>query len=358
MKLLKPKAIQRRIKAKFAPVNVSPLTLNEVLSQYNLGNLKKVSVPGAGQRSKTFIIKTKRGSFALKAYTSALDEPAILFEHSIIQFLQSADYPTPGLVENRFGQTLTSVADRHYVCYEFVEGRRYSDYFLSRKTSEQVLAQSGQALARYHRLITGFEPMGCKTDGFRPGTRERWDGKDWYLNELALAYPYLFSETGVSKIPLITDQWSALESKFVALYDKLEGDNPASLPVLPIHGDFGPYNLFFKDDKLTAVLDFECAHLDWRLADVLAAIVRFARRRRNGLDQEKATMFLKSYQAIWPLEAVEVEAVVPVFTLACYRNMIRDLRRYRLTGLEHWLKAATALLAQIELADALLFNLR
>lgn len=346
MKLLKPQAIQRKIKAKLAPVSLPLARITEVWSHYNLGNLEEVRTPGAGRRSETVLIKSSQGKFALKAYTPHLKEDGILFEHSVVQFLQSVDYPTPRLIENRLGQTITLSDERCYACYEFVKGQRYSDYFLSHKTSDHVLIQSARALAKYHLHIRDFEPNGYKAEGFQPGTCQRTRGKDWYLNELALVYTVLFYNKWTRDSAII-DQWLTIQSEFIDLHDKLEGVHPPPLPTLAIHGDFGPHNLLFHRDTLTAVLDFECAHLDWRLTDVLSSLVRFCRRRQGDLNQAMAATFLDAYQAVWPLEPAEVEAAESVFKLARYHNVIKSLSKYRLTGNENLLQAAEATLAQI-----------
>lgn len=348
MKLLKPGALLKRIKIKLAPVSLPITGINEVWGHYDLGSLEKVRVPNVGKRSRTVLIKSRERDFALKAYTPYLGEAEILFEHSIAQFLCLMNYPTPGLIENRLGQTITLVGNQYYACYEFVEGQVYSNYFLSYGTSKQVLTQAARTLARYHRLIAGFVPKGCKAEGFQSGTYRRKHGKDWYLDELAKAYTFLFyNEQLKKKTPTVMDQWPAIRDEFRALHDKLEGDQPPPLPILAIHGDFGLHNLLFHQDRLTAVLDFECTHLDWRLTDVLSSIVRFSRTRQGGLNQSIATTFLDAYQAIWPLEPAEVEAAVPVFRLARYHNAIKSLAKGHITGKKSFLEAAESSFSQI-----------
>ncbi|MCK6629308.1 MAG: phosphotransferase [Anaerolineae bacterium] len=354
MKLLKPQIIRKKIKAKLSPANLPLDRINEVWGYYDLGVLEQVRSPDAGKRSDTVLIKSSKGNFALKAYTPHLGQDGILFEHSVIQFLQTVNYPTPGLIENRLGQTVTHMADRSYACYKFAKGERYTDYFLSPKTSELMLRQSARALAEYHLLIKDFLPDGHKAEGFQPGTCQRERGKDWYLNELALVYTVLFynnleeaSRLMGKKVSAIMDQWLTIQSEFIDLHDRLEGVDPPPLPILAIHGDFGPYNLLFHRNKLSAVLDFECTHLDWRLTDVLSALVRFCRRRQGDLNQAMAATFLANYQSIWPLEPAEIEAAQSVFKLARYHNVIKALSKYRLTGQEDSLQAAEASLAQI-----------
>jgi Ser/Thr protein kinase RdoA (MazF antagonist) len=91
------------------------------------------------------------------------------------------------------------------------------------------------------------------------------------------------------------------------------------VPVAPrpiiIHGDVAPWNLRYRGGELTALLDFDLAHLDLRVADFVLSW----RGRHDGV--------LRGYAEVSPLEPVEEELVVPVYwawLLACAACGIRD----------------------------------
>ena len=74
----------------------------------------------------------------------------------------------------------------------------------------------------------------------------------------------------------------------------------APAPVV-IHGDLTPWNVRYARGALSAVLDFDAAHLDLRVAD-------FALSWRGQHDD-----VLRGYEEVSPLEPVERELLVPIY---------------------------------------------
>ena len=77
------------------------------------------------------------------------------------------------------------------------------------------------------------------------------------------------------------------------------------LPYAPapvaIHGDLTPWNIRYARGAFSAVLDFDAAHLDLRVAD-------FALSWRGQHDD-----VLRGYEEVSPLEQVERELLVPIY---------------------------------------------
>jgi aminoglycoside phosphotransferase (APT) family kinase protein len=92
-------------------------------------------------------------------------------------------------------------------------------------------------------------------------------------------------------LKLLSDQTGKIEDSLTNL-DQILLD--ADLPKKTIHSDYGPYNLLFRRDKLVAFLDFEIAHLDWRITDLVYAPPRFA-KNRVGLNFYEIHCFIVSY---------------------------------------------------------------
>jgi Ser/Thr protein kinase RdoA (MazF antagonist) len=74
----------------------------------------------------------------------------------------------------------------------------------------------------------------------------------------------------------------------------------APAPVV-IHGDLTPWNTRYARGTLSAVLDFDAAHLDLRVAD-------FALSWRGHHDA-----VVRGYQEVSPLEPVEQGLLVPIY---------------------------------------------
>jgi homoserine kinase type II len=70
--------------------------------------------------------------------------------------------------------------------------------------------------------------------------------------------------------------------------------------VITVHGDYHPGNLKFQLDKISAVLDFDWSHTDYRVFDIALAIVYFCtswEAKNNGqIMLDKMNLFLNAYQ--------------------------------------------------------------
>src|SRR5262249_36614462 len=140
----------------------------------------------------------------------------------------------------------------------------------------QFIRSSGKALGALHNALRDFTPAGQHPNGFKSREGERWRDLDWFIDKLTWCQqqiPRLRSDgAGVLR------RLCAEEANWVAatLHDLNDRINAAAPPRQIIHSDYGPYNLFFKPGAPTVILDFELAHLDWRLADLAMALPAFA----------------------------------------------------------------------------------
>ena len=68
-----------------------------------------------------------------------------------------------------------------------------------------------------------------------------------------------------------------------------------------LHSDFAPWNLLYKGDSLTGILDFDATHLNYRVAD-------FALSWRGNQDE-----VIEGYEEVHRLSDLDWELLVPVF---------------------------------------------
>ncbi|MHC4159526.1 MAG: phosphotransferase enzyme family protein, partial [Planctomycetota bacterium] len=113
----------------------------------------------------------------------------------------------------------------------------------------------------------------------------------------------------------------------------------AAPPRLIIHGDYGPYNLFFKRGVPVVVLDFELARSDWRLTDLAKSLSYFA-KNRLGLNIQKMKQFLGAYQTYCPVAADELRFLPTVWQFLTLRRLVVCWSRYCNTGSKNWLLEA------------------
>ncbi len=110
-------------------------------------------------------------------------------------------------------------------------------------------------------------------------------------------------------------------------------DDAASLDVkfqgmkeLPIHCDYHPGNLKYRDEKGVGIFDFDWSKIDYRLFDVALALVYFTSIWDNlaaGFRPHKFTLFLSTYNLachrfthINPLTKQEQRCLIPMLSIA------------------------------------------
>ena len=95
---------------------------------------------------------------------------------------------------------------------------------------------------------------------------------------------------------------------------------------LPIHCDYHPGNLKYRDEKAVGIFDFDWSKTDYRLFDVALALVYFTSvwdDRTAGLRRDKFILFLHTYNEacrrfshIIPLTEQERKYLVPMLSIA------------------------------------------
>lgn len=85
-------------------------------------------------------------------------------------------------------------------------------------------------------------------------------------------------------------------------------------PGIVIHGDFTPWNLRFKEGRLSGILDFELAHWDHRVGD-------FALSWRGKYDD-----VIHGYAEVSPLAPEEWELITPLWWVGLINDACQHLR--------------------------------
>jgi Ser/Thr protein kinase RdoA (MazF antagonist) len=290
-----------------------------VMAHYDLGPWQVCDVLPGGN-SYNIAIQTRRGKKLLKQYY--WDLPSALQEHSILRHLAETDFPSPQLVINRNSLTYTEVADKHYAIYDFVNGYRYTNYFMLPKTRRRLVAQAGKILAQFHQLVAGLVLEGRKFNGFMPDGKRLWRDVNWHLN---VVENYVESA--------LTKPFSNPQEKFLlSIVDQLKGDMvevgrhyeraDLKLPKSVIHADLSPQNLMIDRQGIAAVLDFGDACVNLRALDVARAVTSFSNLDKDGFDQDLAGSFLWAYQTQQPLLDAEIEAIPDLIRWRHLRNIV------------------------------------
>lgn len=326
--LLRPGHFYHNLKFRQRRSQADLALIREVLAEYELeltGDLPIVSGQG---RSHSLLVATASGKKMFKRYKRTVIKPAIACEHSILRYLAEINFPAPRLVATKTGETWVSHAEDHYALFDFIEGGfQYQQYFLLPGQSRQFITIAGKLLAELHEKLQDFIPQGYNPNGFKSRHDGRWRDLGWFMSRLR----YCLAEA-----PQLNANMGSLGSQFLGRAEQLEQALPeleavlteATLPRLVIHGDYGPYNLLFRQNAPVIVIDFEIARLDWRLTELVDALWRFGEDRFLGFRIDKMKVFLDAYQTHLPLALEELRSLPAVWKYLHIRRFIVNWYRY------------------------------
>ena len=302
-----------------------PHELAIVLSHYDLGRIEQIREYRRGSRRAPKVrIKSEQGPFLLKRRAPGRDDPyRVAFAHSVQLFLAGRNYPLPGLVGTKdSNNSLLQLDGRIYELFHYTKGTRYD------KSVAQT-HEAGRVLGALHRELADFQ-----TDFDLPvGAYHAAPGVEGKLAQIPDAVAVVEPQEDRQALTKICTFLNKTYNDAVKRVDKC---GYASWPKTIIHGDWHPGNLLFHESTIAAVLDFDSARLEPRMADIANAVLQFSMRMAwpddpdhwpPGLDVERVRALVSGYHDTagdrltneeltalpWlVVEALIMESVVPI----------------------------------------------
>jgi homoserine kinase type II len=300
-----------------------------VEENYDLGKLTHVKEITGGYCNKSYAVWVSAHDrilrYFLRLYNPNAIENEVLFEHALLNHLRSKGFTlAAAIVSCRNGATVvrTPPPENHrgekalWAMFEFLEGEdKYS--WTCTDLTDKEFAGAAQVLAHLHHCGHGFQkPPGV--DRVQPRIME-------FIPTLGKAFSALLDRAGDRRCDRL------FRKNFEPICKAL--DDAASLDAglqgmreIPIHCDYHPGNLKYRDEKCVGIFDFDWSKIDYRLFDVALGLVYFTSiwdERAAGLRPDKFTLFLDSYNEacsrfthIEPLTRQEQRYLVPMLSIA------------------------------------------
>lgn len=265
-----------------------------------------------GNVNRHWRVEAEGRTVVLRRYGVPRGLPSIAWEQQLMAFAATKGWPAPVAEPHGRGGAAVEHGGGVWTCHRFLEGEATAK---DTPASRHIM---GRLLARLHKDLAGFD-----VSGQRPGF-----GKTWELD--------------VMVEPAGAGSFNSLLAAFAREYPDLAGSirrqryrNLRELARLhypdladhPIHGDFSPRNLLFKDGQLTGVLDFDFTRQDAWLCDLGPLLMPF-----QPLDPRLARSLLDGYQSVRPLPEAEWELLPAVVRASLLWWVALLLVRWRLTG--------------------------
>ncbi len=237
----------------------------------------------AHRQNTHWLVESAGQRAVLRQYASDRSHGDVRWELRLLERLDERGWPVPTPVAPS-----VEAGGSIWCAFRYMSGRAPAPRSVAGVRAEQ--RRRGRLLAQLHADMSDLVEI---------GQREGWRRAD----------EGLFDRTGKLPVDEVLSQYeheSPEEGGVLRAYaDRMRERLSELLPYAPtpvvVHGDFTPWNIRYLRGTLSAVLDFDSAHLDLRVAD-------FALSWRGHYDD-----VVRGYEEVSPLEPVEQELLLPIY---------------------------------------------
>jgi homoserine kinase type II len=296
---------------------------------YDLGKLTRVKEVLGGYCHKSYgLWMTKNDQayrYFLRLYNPSVIENEILFEHALLNHLRSNGFALAAAIvpcRNRATVVQTPPPDNHpgrralWALFEFLDGEDKYSWTCTDLTDKEFIS-AAEILAHLHHCGHGFKkPPGAdrvqpRIMEFIPTLKKTFSA--FLKKAVDRRCDRLFKEN-FEPIGKALDDAASFDVRFQGMKE------------LPIHCDYHPGNLKYRDESGVGLFDFDWSKVDYRLFDVALALVYFTSiwdDQAAGLRPDKFTLFLSAYNEachrfshINPLSKQERRYLVSMLSIA------------------------------------------
>ena len=232
--------------------------LLDVLSHWPLAPITSIDRATSGVMNENFIVTTHEGPVVLRRHRRT-QRDLVELEHRVIAHARANGVPAPAAIETSAGEVIIDRDGVFYSLFAFARVRQL--------TKEQITGESarsmGVTLAVIHQAL-----VDC------PGPAPRGAGAaSTSTDHVVATVRALLRRIDQETDPTEQDGWARdhLTSKlrWLETATPVERLEPPQTAVQMIHGDYQETNLFFEDDHVVDVIDWDKAEVRWPVDEIL-----------------------------------------------------------------------------------------
>ena len=212
---------------------LSKTEIENYLGLYDIGSLNQYSEIVEGIENTNYKIICNGTPYILTIFEKRVNEDDLPFFINLKLYLNQNNFKCPRPIQNRNGEIINSIKNKKAVIISFIEGNKID------KPNINECNEIGKMLGDLHNL----------TINFNESRQNSLDIKEW-KNLLSKC-----TKNEDKKFDIILRE---VENEI----DFLESVWPKNIPSGVVHADLFKDNVFFKDEKITGVIDFyfSCYH--------------------------------------------------------------------------------------------------
>jgi len=262
---------------------LSENNLKEFFLKYNLGKLLNYKGIQEGIENTNYFIQTDKGKFILTVYEKRVEEKDLPFFMGLMRNLYDANFPSPEPIINKNGNYVTEISGKKAAVVSFLDGS--AKKILNPNDCHMVGIQTAK-LHMITKNLTGKRENKLSVDSWRK--------------------IYKKVQKDCSRIHL--NLTKTIEKNL----DEIENNWPKNIPSGIIHADLFPDNIFFKNDKLTGIIDFYFSCYDFYVFEIaicLNALCFEGQKENLSFNVTKAKKFIDGYSSIKKLTEEEKKSL-------------------------------------------------
>ncbi len=285
--------------AVYTKINKKDLSL--INKKFDFENFQSFKGIKQGIENTNYLLKSRNKKFILTIFEKRVLKKEIPFFLKLMDQLSDLNINCPKPLRNSFGNYLIKLKDKQACIVTFLEGKD------KKKLNNKNCFDIGKMVALMH----------LSTKKIRLHRKNSMGVKN--LKPL------------LNDIKFKSNKFTNLEKFLRTNFKDIKNKWPKKLPNGIIHGDLFIDNIFFKNDKLSGVIDFYFAANDYYMYEIAICVNALCfdkKRTKFTMNKTKVKNFIKGYESIRKISQKEKKSLNILCRGAAIRYFLTRLYDY------------------------------
>ena len=279
--------------------HISKEVLENFLNEYQIGTLIKFEGILEGIENTNYKLETSKNTYILTIFEKRVNPDDLPFFIDLKNHLIKKNFICPKPIKNKDGKYINLLGNKYCVIISFLKGKQVS------KIDGKHCSQVGKILALLHIESRDFL-------GKRKNTMDHNQWKNIFLKS--------------KKIKI--NKFDGLMSDIDKELSYLEAAWPTDLPKGIIHADVFRDNVFFKDNRISGLIDFYFACNDFFSYDIALTINAWCFDDKFKFSKDNFLNLIYGYESLRPLIKEEKDHLSTLLRGAALRILLTRIHDY------------------------------
>ena len=270
--------------------------IEDFLKQYSIGTLMSFEGIVEGIENTNYKITTSHHDYILTVFEKRVNPKELPFFMNLQRELVTHGFDCPLPIENNNGTTINSLKDKSAVVISFLEGKQLQSIL------PHHCKEVGSMIARFTNITKSSKLM--------------------RNNSMSInAWENIFIKCKKERSEAYDPYLDAIEEELIFL----KKNWPHKLPKAIIHADLFQDNIFFKENKISGVIDFYFSCNDFIAYEIALTINAWCFDVKKGFQHDNYVSFMQGFNEHASLNEDEINALNILLRGAALRILITRL---------------------------------